>query len=92
MPGITRLFQFHVLIVVFVLGTISSLAQDPDLLRHFDYDRHAPLGLKQIGVQHRERADVYDITYASPKGGVVPASLVVPKGKGPFAEIGRAHV
>src|SRR5207253_8182877 len=61
------------------------------LVRHFDYNRRAPLGLKQISVEHREHADVYDVTYDSPKGGVVPAYLVVPKGKGPFAAVIWGH-
>lgn len=69
----------------------TSFAQDAHLLRHFDYDQKAPLGNKQIRVQHREYANVYDSTYASPKGGVVPAYLVVPKGKGPFAAVIWGH-
>lgn len=69
----------------------TTRAQDAELIHHFDYDQHAPLGLKQIGVQHRERANVYDITYDSPKGGVVSAYLVVPKGRGPFAAVIWGH-
>ena len=91
MPGMTRLFQLLVLIIILMLGAISALAQDAELLRHFDYDRRAPLNVKQIGVQHRDRADVYDITYSSLKGGVVPAYLVVPKGRGPFAGVIWGH-
>src|SRR5437879_6889239 len=69
----------------------SSAAQGTDLVRHFDYDQKAPLGIKQIGVQQRANATVYDITYDSPKGGVVPAYLVVPKGRGPFAAVVWGH-
>src|SRR5437773_2885049 len=47
--------------------------------------------VKEIGVQHRQHATVYDMTYASPKGGVVPAYLVVPKGRGPFAAVIWGH-
>src|SRR5690242_3805632 len=79
------------LIMVILTAAIGGRAQDADLLRHFAYDQTAPLGIKQIGVQHREHADVYDITYASPKGGRVPAYLVVPKGKGPFAAVIWGH-
>jgi dienelactone hydrolase len=89
-----RLLSFVRLILltgVFLISASSSLAQDPELLRHFDYNRHASLNVKQIGVKHRERADVYDITYASPKGGDVPAYLVVPKGRGPFAAVIWGH-
>jgi cephalosporin-C deacetylase-like acetyl esterase len=87
----TRFAQFVLLTGILLIGAALSLAQDAELISHFDYDRHAPLGLKQIGVQHREHATVYDITYASPKGGVVPAYLVVPKGRGPFAAVVWGH-
>jgi len=91
MQRTTRAFQLFLLIGVLLLAAMSSLAQDPELLRHFDYDRHAPLNIKQIGVQHRARADVHDITYDSLQGGVVPAYLVVPKGRGPFAAVIWGH-
>ena len=86
-----RAFQLFMLIGVPLLAGVSSLAQDPELLRHFDYDRQTPLNIKQIGVQHREHANVYDITYSSLQGGVVPAYLVVPKGRGPFAAVIWGH-
>jgi dienelactone hydrolase len=76
---------------VLVVAVCSVRAQDPEMLHHFDYDRKAPLEIKNIGVQHRALATVYDLTYASPKGGVVPAYLVVPKGRGPFAAIVWGH-
>lgn len=64
------------------LLTTAVCAQDPEMVRHFDYDKTAPLELKTLGTQHRGEAIVHDISYASPKGGVVPAYLVVPaKGK-----------
>ena len=91
MQRTTRAFQLFLLIGVLLLAAVSSLAQDPELLRHFDYDRHTPLNIKQIGVQYREHATVYDITYDSLKGGVVPAYLVVPKGRGPFAAVIWGH-
>ena len=78
-------------ICVFMLSAVSAAAQDPELLRRFDYDQTTPLNIKRIGVQHRARADVYTITYDSLKGGVVPAYLVVPKGRGPFAAVIWGH-
>src|SRR5262245_5482426 len=80
-----------VLLIGFLLLIPNSRAQDPEMLRHFDYDQKAPLEIKRIGVQHRAQATVYDLTFASPKGGVVPAYLVVPKGRGPFAAIIWGH-
>jgi dienelactone hydrolase len=74
-----------------MLSASASLAQDSELLRHFDYNQTTPLNIKRIGVAHRERADVHDITYDSLKGGVVPAYLVVPKGPGPFAAVVWGH-
>ena len=91
MPSFTRFAQFVLLTGILLIGASLSLAQDPDLVRHFDYDRQAPLNVKQIGVQHREHANVFDITYDSPKVGVVPAYLVVPKGRGPFAAVIWGH-
>jgi len=75
----------------FIFCGQSCLAQDPDLVRYFDYDQKAPLNSKQIGVQRHTAATVYTITYDSPKGGVVPAYLVVPKGRGPFAAVIWGH-
>jgi dienelactone hydrolase len=66
-------------------------AQDEALLRHFDYDETAPMDLKEIGVERRGSVAVHDISYASPKGGRVPAYLVVPAGQGPFAAIIWGH-
>lgn len=76
---------------VLLLCASALLAQDAGLLRHFDYDQRAPLNLQQIGVQHRQHADVHDITYASLQGGLVPAYLIVPKGRGPFAAVIWGH-
>jgi dienelactone hydrolase len=91
MRPFTRFAQFVLLTGILLIGASSSLAQDAELISHFDYDRHAPLGLKQIGVQRRATATIFDITYDSPKGGVVSAYLVVPKGRGPFAAVIWGH-
>src|SRR6266404_6441865 len=91
MKALTRPANLTLAIAILFLLVLSTRAQDPELLRHFDYDRQMPLGLKQISVQRREHAIVYDITYESPKGGLVPAYLVVPKGRGPFAAVIWGH-
>jgi cephalosporin-C deacetylase-like acetyl esterase len=72
-------------------GSLTVWAQDAELVKHFDYDQKAPLNIKQVGVERRAKATVYDITYESPKGGAVPAYLVVPKGRGPFAAVIWGH-
>jgi dienelactone hydrolase len=91
MATLLRVTQLFLTIAVLLLNVSGSSAQDPELLHHFDYDPTTPLNIKRIGVAHRERADVYDITYDSLKGGVVPAYLVVPKGRGPFAGVIWGH-
>src|ERR671914_30172 len=94
-PGRTmknkRLVQL--VIAYFILWPMSLIAngQTPEMLAHFDYDKTAPLGIKQIGVEKRGDVTIHDITYISPKGGVVPAYLVMPKGKGPFAAVVWGH-
>jgi cephalosporin-C deacetylase-like acetyl esterase len=57
----------------------------------FDYDRQAPLDLRESSAERSGDVSVRDVTYASPKGGRVPAWLVVPRGKGPFAGIVFQH-
>src|SRR5437763_7890422 len=91
MRAFTLFVRFVLLIGILLIATSLSSAQDPELIRHFDYDQKAPLRIKQVGVQHREHATIYDITYDSPEGGVVPAYLVVPKGRGPFAAVIWGH-
>jgi dienelactone hydrolase len=86
-----RHFELILLVGILALCASPLLAQDADLVRHFDYDKQAPLGVKELGVERRGDVSVYDITYASPKGGLVPAYLVVPKGKGPFAAVIWGH-
>ncbi|MDQ2977520.1 MAG: hypothetical protein M3R69_19180 [Acidobacteriota bacterium] len=84
-------YQVIMLLGLLLLSATSYHAQDADLTRHFDYDAGAPLGLKEIGVERRGDVTIHDISYNSPKGGVVPAYLVLPKGKGPFAGVIWGH-
>lgn len=85
------LIHFILMIGILLTSAASLPAQTTEMLSHFDYDRKAPLGIKEIGVERRGETVIHDITYASPKGGVVPAYLVVPKGKGPFAAVIWGH-
>jgi dienelactone hydrolase len=70
---------------------VPLFAQDQNALRYFDYDQKAPLDIREVGVENRGDVAIHDISYASPKGGRVPAYLVVPTGKGPFAAIIWGH-
>jgi dienelactone hydrolase len=76
-------------LMMMIIAPLSG--QDADLLRHFDYDQKAPLDIQETAVEHRGDIAVHDISYASPKGGRVPAYLVVPKGSGPFAAVIWGH-
>jgi len=91
MQSTPRVLELILLVGTLLFSAATSFAQDPELLRHFDYDQRAPLGVEQIGIKHRGDATIYDITYSSLKGGVVPAYLVVPKGRGPFAGVIWGH-
>lgn len=62
-----------------------------ELVKQFDYDAQAPLDVKEVGRKQRDGATVIDLTYASPRGGRVPAYLVVPDGRGPFAALLFGH-
>jgi dienelactone hydrolase len=89
-------------LLLLVLLAPPAFPQDRDqLLRHWDYDKTAPLNLKQAGVQERDGVKIYDISYFAPvgdhgaaigpNGGVVTAYLVVPSGKGPFPAVIYGH-
>jgi dienelactone hydrolase len=79
------------LFAAFLFVTVPLLAQDPESLKRLDYDHSAPLDIKETAVEKRGAVSVHDLSYASPKGGRVPAYLVVPEGKGPFAAVLWGH-
>jgi dienelactone hydrolase len=79
------------LFAVLLLATLPVLAQDRESLKRLDYDHQAPLDIKETSVEKWGKISVHDLSYASPKGGRVPAYLVVPDGKGPFAAILWGH-
>jgi len=79
------------LMMALLVAASPSLGQDADLLSHFQYDQKAALDIQEIGVEHRGDVMVHDISYASPKGGRVPAYLVIPSGKGAFAAVIWGH-
>jgi hypothetical protein len=63
----------------------------PQVLRLFDYDARAPLALETVATRKQGTLTVQEITYASPRGGRVPATLIVPDGPGPFAGVLLLH-
>jgi dienelactone hydrolase len=62
-----------------------------DLARQFDYDHNASLNVREDRREERDGAIVIELSYDSPRGGRVPASLVLPAGHGPFAGILFGH-
>jgi dienelactone hydrolase len=78
------------LLGIFLIA-LPLLAQDPESIKRLDYDHNAPLDVKEVSVDKRGTIAVHNISYASPKGGRVPAYLVVPEGKGPFAAVLWGH-
>jgi dienelactone hydrolase len=79
------------LFAALLLVTMPMLAQDPESLKRLDYDHRASLDIKETGVEKWGNLSVHDLSYASPKGGRVPAYLVIPDGRGPFAAILWGH-
>jgi dienelactone hydrolase len=51
----------------------------------FEYDREVPLDIQEVSRRTEDGLSVIEINYASPKGGRVPATLVVPQETGPLA-------
>lgn len=66
----------------------ESAAPNPE---HFNYDPTAALGVQELSVRQRDSVSIHDITYLSPRGGTVPAYLVVPNAPGKYAAIVWGH-
>ncbi len=86
--------SFVTFLLAVVVLAIPVRAQGPqfgNLTRQFDYDDKAPVDAQEVDRESRGAVTVIDLTYASPRGGRVPAYLVVPEGRGPFAAILFGH-
>lgn len=81
------------LVVCFTMAQTAVAADEQfeSLKRMYDYDRQQPLDVQEKVLHEREGVKVYDLSYASPKGGRVTAYLVTPAGKGPFAGLVFGH-
>jgi cephalosporin-C deacetylase-like acetyl esterase len=69
--------SLFLLLLWLVIPPLASAQTLPELQRLFAYDQTAPLDVRQHILEKDESAEVYDLTFASPKGGRVPAFLVV---------------
>ncbi len=85
------------LLMLVMLASVAAAQNSPrsvdfqSAAHLFDYDVKQPLDIQDKVIQETNRFTIHDLTYASPKGGRVPAYLVVPKGKGPFAAVLFGH-
>lgn len=87
------------LVLALLAGVVVAQAADKpakpprfeDLVREFDYDRNALLNIREEKKEERDGATVIELSYDSPRGGRVPATVVLPPGKGPFAGILFGH-
>lgn len=63
------------------------------MLNHsfFEYNEADTSDIEIVSQYRRDTVTIQDITYASPKGGRVPAYLIIPDGKGPFAALIFLH-
>jgi cephalosporin-C deacetylase-like acetyl esterase len=75
----------------FVPAFVQAQSPPPEWKQMFNYDRSAPLDLKQREYSHQAFARVYDIDFASPKGGRVTGFLVLPTTKSPHPGVVFGH-
>ena len=85
------MLRFALLVALVSFTPAATLAQAQPAIDPFAYDSKLPLDLREASVARLPGASVHDVSYASPKGGRVPAYLVVPEGRGPFAAIVFVH-
>ena len=88
---------------VVLLLVAAAIAQESydQLLHHWDYDKSAPLNIKQAGIEERDGVAIHNISFSSPvserrtaigpNGGTVTAYLIVPQGQGPFPAVIFGH-
>ena len=69
----------------------SQARHDADPARAFERGGRLPLDVRAAGVEEREGARVYDLSYANVRGPRVKAYFVVPTGPGPFAGVLCLH-
>ena len=86
------------LVIIFLAANVLAFQQSlpkemtyEEAVHLFDYDAKAPLAYQEKSSEEVRGIKVHDVSYASPKGGTVPAYLVVPSGKGPFPGIIFVH-
>jgi hypothetical protein len=87
-------------VLLLVAASIDQVSYD-QVLHHWDYDKSAPLNIKQAGIEERDGVTIHDISFSSPvgerstaigpNGGMVTAYLIVPQRQGPFPAVIFGH-
>jgi dienelactone hydrolase len=72
-------------------GTSANSTIYEDNLHLFTYDTGQPLDVQEISSHTSGGITTIQLTYVSPKGGLVPATLMVPEGAGPFPGLLMMH-
>ena len=70
--------------------SLASIRAEDSLIE-FSYDEHASLDLDIQRTELEADMRVTDFTYASPRGGRVPARFILPEGEGPYPAILFLH-
>lgn len=83
--------MFRTLGLILALAAPAAAADIDDLRKMYEYDPKAALEPEEKLLYERDGVKVFDLTYASPKGGRVTAYLVVPTAKGPHAGLMFGH-
>lgn len=78
-------------IVVLLLVAITTACDSHDSGSLFGYDDDAPLSVRTVDLWQDGNLRVSSVSYASPRGGRVPALIVAPRGNGPFAGLIVQH-
>jgi ketosteroid isomerase-like protein/dienelactone hydrolase len=78
------------LLIAILVASVAQVGTDYDA-KLFNYDATPPVAVREVGTSRHDGIVVHDIRYPSPKGGWVPAYVVVPDGTGPFAAIEFIH-
>ena len=68
-----RLLGSACVILLMVAAAIAQESYD-QVLHHWDYDKSAPLNIKQAGIEERDGVAFHDISFSSPVGGRRTAS------------------
>jgi predicted esterase len=74
-----------------LLSRSLSTVDPEESLPLFEYDWDAPLGIQEVKRWRQDGVNFIDLTYQSPRGGRVPATLMIPDGRGPFAGMVFLH-